>query len=88
MKTFKDLEFKNHPNAFIFSKQAIISFDNDYGLSIINGEGAYCDEHTFEVAILFKDKLTYNTDITNDVLTYQSEEDINDIMIKLQNYES
>jgi hypothetical protein len=85
MKTFKDLRFKSKkiPKPFDGS-QAVLNFENNYGISVINGFGAYCGKNTFEVAILFNGDLCYDTEITNDVLPYQTEENITDIMIKLQ----
>jgi len=83
MKTFKDLEFKNHPNPS-FSTQATMNFDNGYGASVINGYGAYCNDDTYEVAVLFEDKLCYSTPITNDVIGYQSEEEVSEIMKQVQ----
>ncbi len=84
MKTFKDLEFKKHPVPSHFNTQAVMNFDNDYGISVINGKGAYCGLNTFEVAVLYKDALTYNTDITDDVIGYQNESDIDVIMERIQ----
>lgn len=85
MKTFQDLEFKEHRTGKpYFNKHAIIKFDNDYGISVINGDCANCDDVTFEVAILFDDDLCYTTEFTSDVLEYQTEEDITLLMNKLQ----
>ncbi len=75
VKSFNDFDFQKHPN-IVFDKIAKCRFSNGYGLSVINGECAYCDEDTFEVAILHNDKITYCTPLTNDVLGYQSKEDI------------
>ncbi len=35
--TFKDLKFKPHPLAPMFSEQAKHNFPNGYGVSVING---------------------------------------------------
>lgn len=80
VNTFDDLKFKSHPNNR-GGKIAQCRFPNDYGLSVINGEGAYCTADTFEVAILHDGGITYNTPLTNDVLSTQSKEDIN-LLIK------
>jgi len=85
MKTFKDLEFKEHPMPTHFEKQAVINFENGYGVSVINGRSAYCGSDTFEVGVLFENELTYNSGITDDVLTYQTPDDITEVMIQLQN---
>ena len=83
MKTFKDLDFKKHVN-FPNGTMAQLNFDNKYGVSVITGDGAYQSEGNYEVAVLYDDSLCYSTDITDDVLSYQSVEDINNIMENLQ----
>ena len=85
MKTFKDLEFETHSVPTLFDKQALLHFDNGYGVSVINGNSAYCDRSTYEVGIMYNKELTYNTELTDDVMTYQTEEDITKTMIYLQN---
>ena len=85
MKTFKDLEFKIHPNHPLFDTQAEMHFENGYGVSVITGKSAYSNSiNTYEVAILFEGQITYNTHITDDVIGYQDEDDVNDIMKKVQ----
>lgn len=83
MKTFKDLEFKPHNNCK-GGIQAIMEFPNGYGISVIQGKYFYCNDNTYEVAVLKNGNLCYDTDITDDVLGYQTEEDITRIMKKLQ----
>ena len=84
MKTFKDLEFKKHLNS-MFNTQSTMQFNNDYGVSVITGDGAYSSNSgPYEVAITYKGGLTYNTNITNDVLGYQTEKNVTEIMIKVQ----
>ena len=80
MKTFKDLEFKNISGL----NRAFLEFNNGYGISVINGHGAYCDDETYEAAVLFHGKITYNTPITDDVLTYQTPKDITNAMKQIQ----
>jgi hypothetical protein len=83
MKTFKDLEFKPPPIGN--GLQATMNFDNDYGVSVIKFNGSYgYHQDLWEVAILYKDSLTYNTDITDNVLGYQTEQDVTDVMKKVQ----
>ncbi len=83
MKTFKDLDFKKH-NTFTNGTRSSITFDNKYGVSVITGDGAYQSEGNYEVAVLYDDQLCYSTDITDDILSHQSVEDVNEIMSKLQ----
>lgn len=64
-----------------------IQFPNSYGASIIGGgPGTYGDgEKTFEVMILYEGEPCYDTPITNDVLGYQSEAEVHDILKQLEN---
>ncbi len=83
MKTFEDLEFKPHPIGN--GLQVVMNFDNDYGVSVVKFNGSYgYHQDLWEVAILYKDELTYNTDITDDVLGYQTEQDVTDVMKMVQ----
>ena len=85
MKKFKDLEFKTHEVYPMYSTQATLNFENDYGISVITRDCAYTSYNApYEVAVLYKGELTYETHITNDVLGYQKEEDVTNIMIEIQ----
>tara|TARA_B100000927_G_scaffold268439_1_gene243209 strand:- start:370 stop:636 length:267 start_codon:yes stop_codon:yes gene_type:complete len=84
MKIFEDLEFKKHSAFPHFKSQALMEFDNKYGISVVNGQGAYCSEGTYEVAVLFEGNLTYDTHITDDVLGHLSPKEITDIMKDIQ----
>lgn len=87
VKTFEDLEFQPHPYQVAgFREMAQCEFVNGYGLSIVNGSNAYCDSKTYEVAILHNGKITYDTPLTNDVLAYQSKEDINKLIEIVRHY--
>ena len=80
MKTFKDLEFNNISGL----NRAFLEFDNGYGISVISGKGTYSNEGTYEVAILYKGELTYNTHITGDVLGWQTPEQITEVIKQVQ----
>ncbi len=82
MKTFDDLEFK--PHLIGDGVQARMDFDNDYGVSVVKFSGSYGYPHLWEVAILYKGSLTYNTPITDDVLGHQTDQDVTDIMERVQ----
>lgn len=85
MKTFKDLEFLPHQNSAHFETQANIYFENGYGISVITGNCAYTDEkRPYEVGVLYQGMLTYNTHITDDVLGYQTEQDVENVMKQIQ----
>lgn len=89
MLTFKDLEFKPHPLSETdpTAIQAIAEFDNGYGVSVIRGRYFYCNDKTYEVAILKDGSLCYDTPITDDVLGYQTKDQVTKIMKELQTYE-
>ena len=89
MKTFKDLKFKSHSSGD--GLMARFNFKNGFGVSVVrfkitnDSYGSYTDnEQEWEVAILKNDELTYETNLTNDVIGHQSEEDVSNIMKKIQ----
>jgi hypothetical protein len=85
MKTFKDLEFVEHPS-HIGGVQARITFDNGYGASIVKTPYSYGgDRGLYELAVMGTDgHLTYDTPITNDVIGYLRDIDVTEVMEKIQ----
>ncbi len=96
IKTFKDLEFEMHPilldaksqdtkEIFANSKHAVMDFENGYGVSVIFGE-QFCSNgiDTYEVAVLKDGILCYKTYITDSVVAYQTEDEVTEIMRKVQ----
>ena len=85
MKTFKDLEFKEHPN-HMGGVQARIQFDNGYGASVVKTPHTYGgDKGLYELAVLDSNgSLTYATTITDDVIGYLRPEDVTDVLTKIQ----
>lgn len=90
MKTFKDLKFKPYTIAFDGiekykeAKQAIETFENKYGVSVLFGSCFYSNsKDTYEVAVLYDGDITYNTEITDDVLSDLSENEVTEIMLKV-----
>jgi hypothetical protein len=81
--TFDDLQFNDRDG---FGKQATVSFPNGYGASVIGGErGLYGDGVTsFELAVLHHDALCYSTPITNDVLGWQTREQITELLQRIE----
>lgn len=86
--TFSDLKFEPHPVQPYLNTQARHDFPNGYGISVVNGEYAYCDENTYEVGIFKNGHLCYDTSLTSDVLSYQTPEDINNILKVLESYDA
>ena len=85
MKTFKDLEFVQHPG-HIGGVQARITFDNGYGASIVKTPFSYGgDMGLYELAVFGKDgHIAYDTPVTNDVEGYLSEDDVTKILEQIQ----
>ncbi len=86
MKTFNDLEFKEHPNK-MGGVVARIMFENSYGASIAQTPFSYGgDEGLYELAVLDSDgHLTYETSITDDVEGYLTEDEVTKLMEQIQN---
>jgi len=93
MVTFDDIKFGPHKVGD--GLHGLIFFPGGYGLSVVRFRypgsriySSYTDDNTFEVAILkgTKDQweICYNTELTNDVLGYQTKEDINRIIKHVQ----
>ncbi len=57
------------------------SFPNRYGASIVQHNFSYGKEQgLWELAVLKDDDLSYDTPITNDVLGYLTEQEVNEIL--------
>lgn len=67
---------KNIPTAGI---KFYIGFENGNGLSVINGEYAYCDEKTFEIAPMINDELFNVQSWGDQVKGYVTSEEIEQI---------
>lgn len=91
MKTFKDLVFCEHPIAkssldgYRTAKQATMTFDNGYGISVLFGDCFYSNGiDLYEVAVLKDGRICYTTPIANDVIGYITEQQVSDVMKKIQ----
>ncbi|EGK05789.1 hypothetical protein [Dysgonomonas mossii] len=91
MKAFKDLVFYGHPIAlsslddYRDAKQASMTFDNGYGISVLLGNCFYSNGiDTYEVAVIKDGRICYTTPIANDVIGYITEEQVSEIMNKIQ----
>ena len=83
--TFQELKFQDH--TLVGRKQCIVQFPNGYGASIVQGEHTYGGKDgLYELAVFGKDgNISYDTPITNDVLGYLSEEDVEKILSDIKN---
>jgi hypothetical protein len=91
MKTFKDLEFKKHPNsidAFDMGVQARLDFDNGFGVSVVKGPHTYGgDRGLYELAVFKDGEIHYDNQVANgDVVGYLREEDVTDAMLVIQKF--
>lgn len=88
MKTFKDLEFIDHPMGVeVGGIMSRIHFDNGYGASVIRTPFSYGGKiGLYEVGILDSDgDICYTTSISEDgVIGYLREEDVSEVMIRIQ----
>ena len=92
MKTFKDLEFREHELRRFAKKgvkHAIMFFPNGYGVSVLFVGHFYSNGiDTYQLAVIRKcgdNYLTeYNTPITNHVLVHLTEDEVTEIMIEVQ----
>lgn len=92
MKTFKDLEFREHELRRFAKKgvkHAIMFFPNGYGVSVLFGKHFYSNGFdTYELAVIRKSgdgySMAYDTPITNDVLAHLTEDEVTEIMIEVQ----
>lgn len=84
MKDFNDLVFGDHP-ADESGTQATMDFDNGYGVSVITGRMFYTSGATpYEVAVLKNGALCYDTPVTEDVIGWNTSEDVTKIMAQVQ----
>jgi hypothetical protein len=68
-------------------KQCIVQFPNGYGASIVQGEHTYGGKDgLYEIAVFGKDgQISYSTPITDDVLGYLSEEEVEKTLLDIKN---
>jgi hypothetical protein len=78
------LKFQQHPNGI--GKQCIVQFSNGYGASIVQGPHTYGGtDGLYELAVFGKNgEITYDTPITNDVIGYLTEKQVNEILNKIK----
>lgn len=69
--------------------QYINFFPNGYGVSVVRHDFSHTNDNTWELAVLKgnadKWNLCYNTPITNDVLGYMSDDEVNETCIAIAN---
>lgn len=81
---FEDLKFEAHP-AGCGGVRAVHTFPNGFGVSVINASFSYGGrEGLYEVAILFKGSLTYDTPLTDDVIGNLTTDEVGEYLVKVE----
>jgi hypothetical protein len=81
--TFNDLTFL--PSTYADGVHAIVTFDNGYGASIVKTDRSYGGkEGLYELAVLFDGLISYDTPITNDVIGFLTEDEVTDLLQKIE----
>ena len=75
----ENFEFRPHRLGF----QARATFENDFGVSVI----PELDQKHYEVAILRKGKLCYDSGLSSDVFRFQTVSDVHNIVRQVQELE-
>lgn len=87
MSKFKDLQFSQHPvhTSDPANKIATLEFDNGYGISVVTGPMLYSSPgRPYEVAVTLGGKCCYDTPIAGDVLGWQTEEEVEELIAKVE----
>lgn len=78
---FSDLKF----TPLFDGVRAVVSFNNGYGASIVIHKHSYGgSEGLYELAVTKNNKITYDTPITDDVVGYLSEEDVESYLNQIE----
>ncbi len=89
--TFRSLKFLPHPSDIMGTrsdKQAVVNFDNNFGVSVVFGKTFYSNGvDTYEVAVLRDGEICYDSGISSDVLGYISREEVSTYMVAIQELE-
>ena len=81
LKTFRDLQFQLNDTC----ERARMDFANDFGVSVIRGEGTIGGtKGLWEVAVMKNGWIDYDTPVTDNVIGSCTEEDVTRIMKQVQ----
>ena len=79
----KPTETKEHPS--LGGTIKIYKFSNGYGASVVNNSHSYGgEEGLWELAVLKGDAINYDTPITDDVLGWLSDQDVENTLDQIQ----
>jgi len=82
---FNQLVFGKNPNNSFGGIQAKMLFNNGYGVSVINGGGAYTKgDDEYELAVYGRGgEMCFDTPITDDVLGHLSADEVSEVMVRV-----
>jgi hypothetical protein len=82
--TVAELEFKPHPGDFEGGR-AVVTFPNGFAASIVMGKDFYASPaQPYEIAVLDRSGISYNTPVTDDVLGHLTENAANQILREVE----
>ena len=90
MKTFKDLVFEPLDSEFLVGKACRIQFDNGWGASVVCHNYSYGGKNgLYEVGVLASTgELHYINPVADgDVIGYLTEENVSEVLIRIQELE-
>lgn len=80
MERFNALDFQPHPGA-IGGVRAVMEFPNGYAASVVKFYGSYgFEDDLWELAVMDGGGVCYETPITDDVLGYLSDSDVDGVL--------
>lgn len=82
---FEDLQFNPHRSSPLFNVHCRVELPNGNGISIVNGDCAYCDFDTYEIAPLRNGELFYVDSWGDQVKGYVTKSQINEILYHMEN---
>jgi hypothetical protein len=78
---FEPKIWKTDPDDII----AVVNYDNGYSASIVRGSGSYGgDKGLYEIAVIYLGSICKDTYITDDVLGWLTEADVEDTLRKIK----
>ena len=78
-------EFLTETQEYLGGVQKVYTFPNGLGASVIKHTGSYgYDQGKWEIAVLDNGELTYSTTITNDVIGYLNEPEVDNILNQIK----
>ena len=83
----KDWKFKRYDHDFN-DVHYVFTFDNGYSASIIKNKYSYGgDKDLWELAVLKDGDLCYDTPITDDVIGYLTDKEVNELLRRIEQLE-